>query len=50
MQAVFCNVAALAVAGMFYWWRAYHTAQEDRERSLRARVAFMLWVMAGSAD
>jgi hypothetical protein len=50
MYALPYNVAALAVAGLFYLWRAYNVAQMQRERTLRQRVSFMLWVMAGQAD
>jgi len=46
MPTIICNVAALAVASIFYTWRAYRLAQLHRHRTLRERVAFMLWVMA----
>ena len=50
MHAVCCNVAALAVASLYYYWRSYHAAQAAQDRTLRQRVAYMLWVMAGHAD
>jgi hypothetical protein len=50
MQAVYCNVAALAVASLYYYWRAYATTHVQRERSLRERVAYMLWMVAGQAE
>ncbi|HVS39574.1 MAG TPA: hypothetical protein VMS17_28715 [Gemmataceae bacterium] len=46
MQMLFCNAAALAVALLFYTWRAYHQALLARRRVLRERVAYMLWVIA----
>jgi hypothetical protein len=45
MQPIVTNMAALAVAMLFYLWRAYQTRQR-REQVLRQRVAYMLWVMA----
>jgi hypothetical protein len=46
MYAIPCNVAALMVASLFYTWRAYRDGLRQRERTLRERVAYMLWVMA----
>jgi hypothetical protein len=46
MQVLSCNAAALAVACLFYSWRAYTDQQGRRERTLRQRVTYMLWVMA----
>jgi hypothetical protein len=46
MQLVFCGMCALAVAGIFYGWREYQFRQEGRDRQLRSRVAYMLWVVA----
>jgi hypothetical protein len=41
------NIAALAVAVIFYAWRAYNDQLQSRkQRLLRERVAQMLWVMA----
>jgi hypothetical protein len=42
-------VAALAVAGIFYTWRAYRDTLVRHQRLLRERVAYMLWVMARQA-
>jgi hypothetical protein len=44
MNLVMANMAALAVASIFYAWRAY--AQTRKQRQLRHRVAYMLWVAA----
>ena len=38
--------AILAVAGVYYVWRAYNQVQERRRRRLGRRIAYMLWVMA----
>ncbi len=45
MQPIVTNMAALAVAMLYYLWRAYQTRLR-RECVLRQRVAYMLWVMA----
>ncbi len=44
MQAVYCNLCALAVAVIFYSWRDHQARHERRQRVLRERVAYMLWV------
>jgi hypothetical protein len=49
MQAIFCNLAALAIANIFYWYRQYAQDQMQREQTLRERVTFMLWVAANHA-
>ena len=46
MQPIVTNMAALAVATLFYVWRAHSQTRRQRERVLRQRVAYMLWVMA----
>ncbi|MGF1580191.1 MAG: hypothetical protein ACFCD0_12580 [Gemmataceae bacterium] len=46
MQNVFCGLAALAVANIYYWYRSYQQEQLARHRTLRERVAYMLWVTA----
>jgi hypothetical protein len=49
MHAICCNMAALAVAGLYYYWRScMTTALQDR--SLRERVACLLWAVAAHAD
>jgi hypothetical protein len=50
MQMLCCNAAALAVALLYYSWRAYHHARLARQRVLRERVAYMLWVVADRMD
>lgn len=46
MQPIVSNVAALAVAMLFYLWRAHAQMLQNRRRKLCERVAFMLWMMA----
>lgn len=46
MQPIVANMAALAVAMLFYLWRAHFQGQQRRQRRLCERVAFMLWLMA----
>lgn len=51
MQPIVVNVAALAVAVIFYVWRAHSQARLQRLFRLRCeRVAFMLWVMAQQGE
>src|SRR5206468_3842183 len=49
MNTISYAVAALAVATIFYAWRAYVYDRDKRELNLRDRVAYMLWVMANQA-
>jgi hypothetical protein len=44
------GLAALAVAGIYYAWRGYWHGLLRREHTLRARVAYMLWVAADRAE
>jgi hypothetical protein len=46
MQTVFCSLCALSVATIFYGWREYQSRNNRRERVLRERVTYMLWVIA----
>ncbi len=50
MLPISLNVAALAVAVIFYTWRSYAVIQRKRQRRLRERVAYMLWAMAEQVD
>jgi hypothetical protein len=50
MELLCCNVAALAVALVYYTWRAYDQARAARQRLLHERVAYMLWVVADRMD
>jgi hypothetical protein len=50
MPTLLCNCAILMVAGLFYSWRAYSVSHLRRLRTLRERVAYMLWMMAQPVD
>jgi hypothetical protein len=49
MTVINCGIAALAVAVIFYIWRGYALFLWRKQRVLRSRVAYMLWVMADRA-
>jgi hypothetical protein len=44
---ILANVAAVAVTALYYLWRSHYQTRRQRERLLRERVTYMLWVMAG---
>ncbi|MBI2804138.1 MAG: hypothetical protein HYX68_04040 [Planctomycetes bacterium] len=46
MSVVVCAASALSVAFVFYSWRSYRQKIVEREKRLRERVTYMLWVMA----
>jgi len=50
MSPIWSSVAALAVAVIYYVFRAYALVQERKKRKLRQRVAYMLWVMANGME
>ena len=50
MELLCCNAAALAVALVYYTWRAYDQARSARQRLLHERVAYLLWVVADRMD
>ena len=50
MSPIWSSVAALAVAVIYYIFRAYALVQERRKRKLHQRVAYMLWVMANGIE
>ena len=49
MSPISLNVAALAVAVIFYTWRGYAQIQVKKQLRLRERVAFMLWMSTQGA-
>jgi hypothetical protein len=49
MQVICSGLAALAVAAIYYTWRDYFSVQL-RDRRLRERVAYMLWMAAHQAE
>ena len=46
MHTIYCNIAALSVACIYYVWRGCIAKLARREQTLRERVTYMLWVMA----
>ena len=42
-----CAISASTVALLYCTWRAHH---QKREKRLRERVAYMLWVMANGVE
>lgn len=49
MQVVLTTVPTLAVSAVYCLWHVYRAAHCQRRQKLRARVAYMLWVMATSS-
>ncbi len=50
MEPIMSSAAALAVAVIFYSWRAWQQTHHRRQRILRERVAYMLWVVANQEE
>ena len=50
MPTLYCSVAALTVAGIYYWWRGYAGDLLRRQQTLRERVAYLLWVVANRVE
>ena len=50
MQPIGFHVAALAIALLACVYRTYRHVRRRKERVLRRRVAYMLWVMAQRVD
>lgn len=48
MTTVITGVTALAVVAIYYIWRTYVHELLARRRTLRDRVAYMLWVAASN--
>jgi hypothetical protein len=46
MQVLCPGVAALAVATIYYVWRAYFQVQLRQQRLLHQRVAYLIWTLA----
>ncbi len=46
MSVIVCAVTAMSVALIYSNWRTYQQKNQSRQRKLRERVAYMLWVMA----
>jgi hypothetical protein len=50
MQLFVSQAAVFVVAALYLIWRTYDQVRARRERTLRQRVAYMLWVMAQRED
>jgi hypothetical protein len=50
MQPLCGTVATLAVVAIYYIWRKYFFLGVLRERTLRRRITFMLWVIASDNE
>jgi hypothetical protein len=50
MPPLLCSVPTFAVSLIYCCYHAYRHALLRRDRVLRERVAYMLWVMAGCVD
>ncbi len=49
MEFITCGICSLAIALIFYFWRDFNEKYLCRQRLLRDRVTYMLWVMANAA-
>ena len=49
MEQIVYSFSALAVAAIYYTHRAFLAHCHQRQRTLRERVAYMLWVTANTA-
>ncbi len=50
MQLLFTSLPTLTVSLLYCAWNAYRGARRQRERKLRERVAYMLWIIATEVD
>jgi hypothetical protein len=50
MQVLCGSVATLAVASIYYMWRAYFQAQLQYQRQMAERVAHLIWAVAQTAE
>jgi hypothetical protein len=46
MSVIVCAVTAMSVALIYSNWRSHEQKNQTRQKLLRERVAYMLWVMA----
>lgn len=46
LQPVIAALPTLAIATVYCFWQIYEVARKQKERRLRERVTWMLWVMA----
>jgi hypothetical protein len=50
MPLLVCSIAILAVTVIYLFWRSYLQAYEQRQRALRERVAYLLWILADAEE
>jgi hypothetical protein len=50
MSAFVCAISAMSVALLYCSWRTYHDKIMLRQKQLRERVTYMLWVMANQSE
>jgi len=50
VQPILTALPTLAVATVYCFWRLCTLALQQRERRLRERVTYMLWVMANEVE
>ena len=50
MNPMLCNFAAIAVALVYCTWQRHLNSSWRKERLLRKRVAWMLWMMAEQGE
>ena len=50
MQALYCSMPTLMVSSLYCLWHLHGNRGRRRERVLRERVAYMLWVMANQVQ
>ncbi len=50
MPMLNCVVSTLAVASIYYIWRAYQLWFQRHERLLRERVAYLIWTIAQGVE
>ena len=50
MEPMLSALPTLMVTAVFYCWHVYRREMLRRDRVLRERVAYMLWVMAQRID
>ena len=50
MQLLFTSLPTLTVSLLYCAWNAYRGAWLLRERKLRERVAYLLWIIATEMD
>jgi hypothetical protein len=50
VNALVCSIPTLAISSIYCIWHANRLRQQRRERILRERVTYLLWVLANSLE